>query len=149
MYQLLQNFTSQPAKEQDQFKPPKMNSILGAKIGWRDTGSEKGRGVFALEDIPKGCVIETAAVVPVGTHNIPEDGGAPDGYLLEWDPETEGEEHCLALGYIMLYNHDREANVHLENDYDEMTITTIALRDIRAGEEILWNYACDIWFDEG
>lgn len=134
----------------DVFRPePKTHGALGAKIGWRDTGSEKGRGVFALEDIAAGTEIEVAAVVPVAAANIPDDGGAPDGYLLDWEPENEGYEHCLALGYIMLYNHSRDANVRLENDHEEMTITTFALRDIKAGEEILWDYSCDIWFDEG
>jgi hypothetical protein len=123
--------------------------VDGAKIGWRKISEEKGRGVFARVDITKGETVEVCAVVPVGTANIPDDGGAPDGYLLDWDDEEKGEEHCLALGYIMLYNHSKNSNVELENDYEEMTITSVATRDINAGEEILWDYSCDIWFDEG
>jgi hypothetical protein len=123
-------------------------TMLGAKIAWKDTGTEKGRGIFALEDISAGTVIEVCPVITVGTHNIPDDGGAPDGYLLDWDEGTEGAEHCMPLGYIMLYNHSPNSNVDLENDYEEMTITSTATRDIKEGEEILWNYDCDIWFDE-
>ena len=48
----------------------------------------------------------------------------------------------------MLYNHSRVPNIRLEGDYETMTITVYALRDIREGEELVWNYDCDIWFDQ-
>ena len=131
-----------------QDKPPQSFSMLGAKIGWRDSGSVKGRGVYALEDIPKGTKIETAPVIIVAEADVPDSGGAPDGYLLDWEPEEKGQEHCMPLGYVMLYNHSRDSNIYLENDYSEMTVTTFALHDIKAGEELLWNYSCEIWFDE-
>ena len=126
-----------------------VQTMRGAQIGWKDTGTEKGRGVFALADIPAGAVLEVSPVIPVAANAIPDDGGAPDGYLLDWDPEEKGQEHCMALGYVMLLNHSENANVSLESDLEEMTVTVSALRNIRAGEEILWDYACDIWFDEG
>ncbi len=127
---------------------PPSHGIDGALIGWRDAGGDKGRGVFARKDIAEGSVIEVAPVIPVAASAIPEEGGAPDGYLLDWDPETQGIEHCMAGGYIMLYNHSRTSNVRLENDYNEMSITVFALRDIKQGEELLWNYDCEIWFDQ-
>ena len=127
----------------------KANCILGAKIGWRDSGAEKGRGVYALEDISKGTCIEVAPVIIVAEADVPESGGAPDGYLLDWEPENKGLEHCMPLGYIMLYNHSREGNIYLENDHAEMTISSFADRDIKAGEELSWDYNCEIWFDEG
>lgn len=125
-----------------------MNSISGAKIGWKDTGGEKGRGVYARTDFLEGDVIEVAPVITVAASAIPEEGGAPDGYLLDWDTDEEGQEHCMPLGYIMLYNHSKNPNIRLESDYEEMTITAFAMRDIKAGEEICWNYSCEIWFDE-
>ena len=128
---------------------PFSNGMLGAKIGWRETGDERGRGVFALEDIPAGTAIEVAPVIPVAASAVPEEGGAPDGYLLDWEPEEEGYEHCMPLGYIMLYNHSQDATLRLENDHEAMTITSFALRDIKAGEELTWDYNCEIWFDEG
>lgn len=134
--------------EKTENSPQNAQGVFGGKVGWQDTGGEKGRGVFARVDIAKGEMIEVAPVIPVGTHNIPDDGGAPDGYLLDWDPETVGAEHCICGGYIMLYNHDKNANATLENDYEAVTITSFALRDIKAGEEIVWDYSCDIWFDE-
>ena len=120
----------------------------GAKIGWRHMEGDKGRGVFALADIAEGEIIETAPVIIVSKDSIPDNGEPPDGYVLDWDPEVEGEEHALVMGYVMLYNHSETAsNVSLENDYDQNAVTVTAARDIRKGEELCWNYSCDIWFD--
>ena len=126
----------------------KEETILGAHIAWRHIDDEKGRGVFALRDIKKGEVIEVAPVVPVAAEDVPDTGGAPDGYLFDWDEDTEGEEHCMPLGYLMLYNHSNAANMDMESDLAEYTITVKAKRDIKAGEELTWDYACEIWFEE-
>lgn len=123
-------------------------TILGAKIGWRKAQGDKGRGVFALTDISKGDIVEVAPVIPVSKAAVPDDGSAPDGYLLDWDEEDEDEAHCMPLGYIMLYNHSKNPTLELEADMEEYTMTARAARDIKAGEELTWNYACEIWFDE-
>ena len=121
-------------------------TIMGSPIAWKET-SAKGRGVYALRDIPKDAMIEKAPVIVVAHEDVPE-GSPPDGYLLDWEPDVEGEEHCMPLGYIMLYNHSSRPNIRLENDHEEMTITSFAIRDIKAGEELTWDYNCEIWFDE-
>lgn len=126
----------------------KCETILGAKIGWRVISEEKGRGVFALRDIRKGEVIEVAPVVTVSKEHVQNNGEAPDGYLLEWDDETEGEEYCMPLGYIMLYNHSSEPTLDIECDMEDYTMTAMAARDVKAGEELTWDYAIDVWFDE-
>ncbi len=123
-------------------------TILGASIAWRKISDDKGRGVFALRDIAKGEVIEIAPVVPVSKKNVKENGEAPDGYLLEWDADTKGEEYCMPLGYIMMYNHSDEANMDLESNLENYTMTAKAMRDIRQGEELTWDYSCELWFDE-
>jgi len=143
------NESSAPRDLPDMPKPLlPMHSIDGAKIGWKDSGGEKGRGVFARTSFKKGDVIEIAPVIPVAATAVPEEGGAPDGYLLDWEPEEEGEEHCMPLGYIMLYNHSNKPNIDLEADTGEYTMTVFAARDIEIGEELCWNYSCEIWFDE-
>ena len=127
---------------------PKTEGPLGAKIGWRSIDSAKGRGVFALENIPKGTVILCDPVAPVSTESIPDNGDAPDGYLLDWLPDTPGQEHALVLGYIILTNHSKNPNITIENDYEETCVRAYALRDIQAGEELTWDYDCHIWFEE-
>lgn len=123
-------------------------TILGASIVWRKISDEKGRGVFAMRNIQEGEVIEISPVVPVAKANVIENGDAPDGYLLQWDAETEGEEYAMPLGYVMLYNHNDEPNIMIEADYEEYTMTVKASRNIKSGEELTWNYACELWFDE-
>jgi hypothetical protein len=122
-------------------------TILGASIVWRKISDEKGRGVFAMRDILEGEVIEISPVVPVAKGNVIENGDAPDGYLLQWDADTEGEEYAMPLGYVMLYNHNPEPNILIESDMAEYTMTVKASRNIKAGEELTWNYACELWFD--
>ncbi|GEM_PF-977183 len=133
---------------EDNINVSKVYGQAGAKIGWRETGDERGRGVFALVDIAEGELIESAPVIVVAASAVPDDGGAPDGYLLDWEPEEEGQEHCMPLGYIMLYNHSQKPTLRLESDYNEYTITSFALGDIKAGEELTWDYSCEIWFNE-
>lgn len=123
-------------------------TMMGAKIAWREISEEKGRGVFALKNIKKGEIIETAPVVPVSKDSVVQNGDAPDGYLLDWDGNYENEEYCMPLGYIMMYNHSDTPNMWLDQDYDKYTMKAIALRDIKAGEELSWDYNCELWFDE-
>ena len=123
-------------------------TILGAKIAWRKISDEKGRGVFALVDIKKGDVVEVCPVVPVSKTHIKHNGHARDGYLFDWDADTKGEEHAMPLGYAMLDNHSDTPTLALESDLENYTITITAKRNIKAGEELTWNYSCDLWFDE-
>lgn len=122
-------------------------TILGASIVWRKISDEKGRGVFTMRDIHKDEIIEISPVVPVAKGNILENGDAPDGYLLQWDADTEGEEYAMPLGYVMLYNHSEAPNILIESDMEEYIMTVKAGRDIKAGEELTWNYDCELWFD--
>lgn len=92
-------------------------------------------------------MIEISPVVPVAKSAIPEEGGPPDGYVLEWRDDEPSEAYVLVLGYIMFYNHSESPNVDLENDYENYTVTVTAAHEIQPGEEITWNYNCDLWFD--
>ena len=123
-------------------------TIKGAHIAWRQIGENKGRGVFALRDFKKGEVIEVSPVVTVSKKNVKENGDAPDGYLLQWDEDTKGEEYCMPLGYVMMYNHSRNPSIEMENDMANYIITVRAARNIKTGEELTWNYACELWFEE-
>lgn len=121
-------------------------TMLEAAINWREVEG-KGRGIFTRRLIHKGEVIETSPVVTVAKSAIPEEGGAPDGYVLEWRDDEPEEAYALVLGYIMFYNHGENPNVHLESDFENNVVTVTALRDIQPDEEITWNYDCELWFD--
>ena len=127
----------------------RVETMTGANIAWQEINEEKGRGMFALRDFKKGEILETAPVIPVAKENVVESGEAPDGYLLDWDGNYENEEYCMPLGYIMMYNHSKEPNIMLDQDYEKYTMQAIAIRDIRKGEELCWDYNIDeLWFDE-
>lgn len=128
-------------------KNKKLYGIEGSRIAWgRARG--KGRGVFTTRRIKKGEIVEIAPVIPIGKKAVPDDV-PPDGWVLDWDEDTKGREYAIVMGYVMLYNHSEHPNIELESDLDEMTVTAIAIRDISPGEELTWDYACEIWFEDG
>lgn len=132
-------------EKQQPTDPQIEESLLDGAIGW-GYAEGKMRGVFARRFIHKGEIIERAPVVPMAKDNLPEDG-PPDGYVLEWRDDVPGEEYALVLGYIMLYNHGEDPNTHLESDFANGIVEVTALRDIQPGEELTWNYNCELWFD--
>ncbi len=126
---------------------------IGNRIVWKPSGLHKGRGVFALVDIMEGEVIEQSPVTIIPkaeTDLIDADTSLDsvlDQYLLRWQPDVKGQEYCLGHGYLMLYNHHPEPNAYLVHDFDFKTISMTAGRDIKAGEEITFDYDCELWFD--
>lgn len=96
-----------------------------------------GRGVFTSEPIPKDTPIEMAPVIvldPDETKMIHET--RLHDYYFIWDEDGS----AIALGYGGLYNHSEENNVDYYMDYEFKQINFFAIRDIKAGEELLINY---------
>ena len=93
----------------------------------------KGRGVFARKDIKKGVVFETVPLIVFENHEC--EGSKMATYVFEWTKKTS----AIALGYGSLYNHSFQPNSRY---YDGRNDTKIfmALRDIKAGEELTVNY---------
>lgn len=106
----------------------------------------RGRGVICAYPIKKGEIVEYAPVIPMPKSDIIE-GSVPDNYVLCWKDNTPDECYCMVGGFVMLYNHSSEPNVKIEDDEPNLAIRVVALRDIEKGEEILWNYNCDLWFE--
>jgi SET domain-containing protein len=48
---------------------------------------------------------------------------------------------------LVIYNHSSNPNVELEDGPDPDTMSVIALRDIKAGEELTYDYDTDLWFE--
>lgn len=112
-----------------------------------------GRGVFTSEDIKAGTVVEISPVIVMGESARPLlDQTLLHDYIFEW-----GHDHtqcAMALGYVALYNHSGHSNCEYEMDYDEGTISVLAVRDIAAGEELFvnyngnWNDDRPVWFEK-
>lgn len=113
--------------------------------------SEKGRGVFASNDLKKNTVIEIAPVIVLSKL----DRGFIDqtllhDYIFEWGDQRN--QCCMALGYVPLYNHSSRSNCEYEMNYKMQTITVKTVRAIKAGEELFinyngdWNNAKPVWF---
>lgn len=108
----------------------------------------KGRGVFAHAAIAKGALVERAPalVLTAEQYGHVEKTILAD-YCFSWGAET-----AIVLGHVMLYNHSYAPNAKFVKRLDERVIEMIALRDISAGEEIVWNYNGDpdddspLWF---
>lgn len=104
---------------------------------------DKGWAVYALVDFAKGEVVEQAPVVPLTLAGLAP--GVVDEYRMAWTDD----EDCLALGNVNLINHSTGSpNATIVDDVDARMKIVVALRDIRAGEEIRIKYNCSLWFGE-
>lgn len=133
-----------------------VDPIHSPKIGMRDTGSVRGRGVFAERGFAAGEIIETSAVVLLQT---PFETLPPEikTICFNWGALCGiGSVQALALGYGSLYNHNNPANTRYEAVPENLALKFIAVRDIRSGEELTINYNAAVgrenqvdnnWFD--
>lgn len=115
----------------------------------RLSDGEFNRGVFATCDIKKGVLFHAAPVIPYPNeeHKYIEKTILGD-YTFEY-----GINHsAVVLGYGMLFNHSYEPNANYDINFDDHTFDFFALKDIKAGEEILINYNVDnddpLWFNK-
>lgn len=109
-------------------------------IAVRDTGTARGRGVFAQCNFSAGDVVELSPVVIFET---PFTAFPPElsTIVFNWGAMCKnGSSHAVALGYGSLYNHHDPANMRYQADAKNMTMQYIAVRDILAGEELTVNY---------
>lgn len=116
--------------------------------GWpieaRWISQAKGRGVFATREILRGDLIERCWVMPLPADESKQTLTIPtvNRYLFPW---TDGQRAILS-GEGLLYNFDSvEATKKAPNSECALrrgisAVEFRALRDIREGEEITWNY---------
>lgn len=112
-----------------------------------------GRGVFAVEPIQAGEVIEECPVVVVPEAQVSSLLlTSLCDYHFWWGPSRE--DAAIALGHGSLYNHSYEPCAMYVRKPLDLTILFIALRDIAPGEEITVNYngspedRTPVWFDK-
>jgi len=112
----------------------------------------RGRGVFTIERIPPGTVIEIAPVIVMEQSDRQHlDKTLLHDYIFEWGKNKK--QCCMALGLIPMYNHDYKSNCEYFMDFEDSTIMVKTVRVIERGEELTINYNGDwndgkrIWFD--
>ncbi len=134
-----------------------MTGLNPPSVHIKDTGTAKGRGVFAARPFGAGEVVEVCPVVLLRKPYVVLYKELKT-VVFHWEvPEGEAPTQALALGYGSLYNHANPSNLRYETDRGADVIRFIAVRDIEAGEELTINYNADggeptsedeWWFDE-
>jgi hypothetical protein len=97
-------------------------------------GRDHGYGIFAVQDIKAGEVVEEA---PVLAQSSP--------FLTDYTFSAAGK-HIIPLGNIALYNHSDSPNCTHALDDSGSVMTLTASRDIRAGDQLSITYGSSLWF---
>ena len=97
-----------------------------------------GLGVFAKQDIAKNEIVERGIMFPI--KNV---DGNENAHLHIWS--SDGSIWASASGCLTLYNHSGSPNIKKNGNLDENTIEVVALRDIKAGEELCNTYYSRKW----
>ncbi len=122
--------------------------FISGLVGWTVIPG-KGHATIALSDIPAGTVLEKTPVIVMDTKSI-TDTPLID-YAFWWGDHTDADmaEECAIVkgGYLALANHSRNPNSTVEQDRANIVMLWRAARDIVAGEEITFDYDCDLWFN--
>ena len=113
---------------------------------------EMGRGVYTTESIEANTVIEISPVIVMSKDDRKLlDKTLLHDYIFEWG--KKGDQCCMALGYIPIYNHSYKSNCEYEMDFDNDLIRIKTVRYIKKGEELFinyngeWNDSKPLWFE--
>lgn len=113
------------------------------------SGPAKGRGIFARIPFAPGVLIEAAPIILIPAKDCPTvDRTILHDYYFHWDGDPEGEgSGALALGLLSLCNHSHRPNARVRRNFPWNTLDLIALAPIAAGDEIMIDYNCPLWFE--
>ena len=104
----------------------------------------KGRGVVATRAIKKGTIVEAGPVIKMKKKDRLDRTTVLSHYPFQWDEPPYV--HAFPLGYAGLLNHSDKPNCKIESDIEGDVLCIETLRDIKPGEELVWNYGIDPWF---
>lgn len=102
---------------------------------------EMGRR-FAARTIAKGEIIEVCPVIPIALRQC----RALDATILRDNAFSWSDEKfpaAVALGFGSLYNHSATPNAKPRINQRKRTIAFTAIREIRCGEQIFFDYRWD------
>ena len=101
----------------------------------------KGRCVFVTRDVAQGeLLISDHIIVVPGAQSDFTDQTTVGRYVFQWN---EDDDLCVVLGAGSLINHGVPENVSLVSNYKDQTMEFYALNDIKAGEELCYDYGHD------
>ncbi|KAL4250750.1 hypothetical protein ABKN59_006080 [Abortiporus biennis] len=114
----------------------------GCRIGITEG---KGRGVYAVQQIPVRTVIEISPVLLFAKDEYAQHGKHTvlDHYTFNW---PDGR-MALALGLGSLFNHSDNPNVSFSLDTETESIRYTTSRIVSPGEELCIFYGHKLWFD--
>ena len=105
----------------------------------------KGRGVITTRPIKRGKLVEASPVIRMKKRDRLDRSTVLSHYPFEWNQPPYMQ--AFPLGFAGLLNHSDTPNCKIESDIAGEVLCTYALRNIEAGEELVWNYGIDPWFD--
>lgn len=105
--------------------------------------SIEGRGVFAMDAIGKGELIEICPVIVLSKRDRELVARTVlSDYYFSWNLERA----VISLGYSSIYNHSDSPNATYDKHFEDRTIVYHCLRPIAKGEEITVSYHHGTWF---
>ena len=122
------------------FKPTRDKLIHNNKIEVRKS-SVHGYGVFAIEEIKKGEILEECHVVEVDAPKHP--------YVFTYPKSKGNQKIVFSTGFGSIYNTAEDAygsNANWITKYNLLTF--IAIKDIKKDEEIFINYSNFLYFSK-
>ena len=118
-----------------------MNLKLATKVEVKESPIH-GMGVFAIEDIKAGEIIEECHLI-----SLPFKPGEQSFFLYDYKfnypAEGKVEEYVLPLGNGCIYNHSDNNNAYWRNHPQYKEFQFVAIKDIKVGEEICTYYGGD------
>lgn len=100
--------------------------------------SEYGLGVFAKQDLHKDELVEIGIV-----YRLKDVDGNINPNLFTWS--NDRQTWAAASGCLPFYNHSFEPNIKKVGNLEKDTLNIVALRDIKAGEELRNCYMSSTW----
>jgi len=127
--------------------------FISEKIQVQDAG-RKGNGVFAIEDIDRHEIIESAPIVifHMDTYDTLYKIYGERHIMFDYPFEWGGDNVAFSLGYGGVYNHNIDPNAGWINDYENNGLKFITKKSIKKGEEITIryipkSYLKSLWFE--
>jgi SET domain-containing protein len=97
-----------------------------------------GRGVFALDKIEKGEIIEECHFIELVEKDYSNLDESIQDISFAWP--LLGTSHAIVLGFGSIYNHSDNNNASWTTDSEKMCYRFYAVSDILPGDEICTNY---------